>query len=298
MSSEVKTADQRQPDREVSLIEQVVASLDACDNPRLKVVMVSLVQHLHTFIRDVRLTETEWRSAIEFLARCGHITDDRRQEFILLSDVLGASMQTVIVNNPAAGDVSAATVIGPFFAEGSPAVPFGGDICMGAEGEPCWVEGTVTDDKGGAVAGARIEVWEADANGMYDVQYDDGRTAARAHLYTDEGGRYAFWAVTPTAYPIPHDGPVGELLELLGRSPMRAAHLHFMVTHPEHKRLVTHVFVRGDELLESDAVFGVTASLVQDFKRQPPGTPTPDHRPVGGTWSKVTFDIVLALSHD
>ena len=250
--------------------------------------------HLHAFLRDVRLTEDEWSAAIAFLTAVGHLTDDRRQEFILLSDVLGASMQTVAITNEARGEATEATVFGPFFVEGSPEVGQGGDIASGASGEPCWVAGTVRDTAGRAVAGARIEAWEADDDGFYDIQYGDDRTAARGHLLTDADGSYRFWAVTPTPYPIPHDGPVGRMLEATGRSPMRAAHLHVMVTAPGHRTLVTHIFVRGDELLTADAVFGVKDSLVRGFDRHPAGTPTPDGRVVDGTWTSTTFDVVLA----
>lgn len=288
------TISPEQDARERELVERVVRSFDDCADPRLRTLLTSLVRHLHSFIREVRLTEEEWGTAIDFLTRCGHITDDKRQEFILLSDVLGASMQTITVNNQAYGDATEATVFGPFFVEGSPEVPLGGDMSFGAPGEPCWVEGTVTDTDGEPVPGARIEVWEADADGLYDVQYGDDRTAARAHVLTDADGRYSFWAITPTPYPIPHDGPVGAMLDATGRSPMRASHLHFMVTHPGHRRLVTHIFVRGDELLDSDSVFGVKDSLVKDFDTQAPGTPTPDGREVDGSWSRTRFDIVLA----
>jgi hydroxyquinol 1,2-dioxygenase len=284
-----------QQDREARLTDRVVASFDGTPDPRLREVMRSLTRHLHAFVRDVRLTEPEWQRAIAFLTATGHITDDRRQEFILLSDVLGASMQTVTVNNEAYGDATEATVFGPFFTDDSPFVPLGGDISGGASGEPCWVSGTVVDTAGNPVPNARIEVWEADDDGFYDVQYGDDRVAARGHLFTSPAGEYQFWAVTPTPYPIPHDGPVGELLAATGRSPMRASHLHFLVTAPELRTLVTHIFVRGDALLDSDSVFGVRDSLVKDFASQPAGTPTPDGRDLAGrAWSKVRFDIVLA----
>lgn len=285
---------EEQQRREAELLDRVLRSFDDAGDPRLKEVMQSLVRHLHAFLTDVRLTEDEWAAGIDFLTRAGHITDDRRQEFILLSDVLGASMQTITINNEAYGDATEATVFGPFFVEDSPEVEVGGDISFGAPGEPCWVEGTVTDTDGKPVPGARIEVWEADEDGFYDVQYADDRTTARGHLLSDDEGHYAFWGLTPVPYPIPHDGPVGEMLAAVGRSPMRASHLHFMVTAEGKRTLVTHIFVRGDELLGSDSVFGVKDSLVKDFERQPAGTPTPDGRAVDGTWSKVRFDIVLA----
>jgi hydroxyquinol 1,2-dioxygenase len=254
-----------------------------------------LVTHLHAFIRDVRLTEAEWNKAIEFLTTVGHITDDRRQEFILLSDVFGASMQTVNVNNEAYGDATEATVFGPFFVDDAPLIENGGDIAGAAPGEPCWVEGSVKDTDGNPLPNARIEVWEADEDGFYDVQYSDQRVSGRAHLYSDEDGNYRFWGLTPTPYPIPHDGPVGGMLSAVGRSPMRASHLHFMVTKPGLRTLVTHIFVRGDELLKYDTVFGVKESLVKDFMQQRAGTPTPDGRDLGDrTWARTRFDIVLA----
>jgi hydroxyquinol 1,2-dioxygenase len=284
-----------QQHREEQLTERVVQSFDGAPDPRLKELMQALTRHLHAFAREVRLTEAEWQQAIGFLTATGHITDARRQEFILLSDVLGVSMQTITINNQAYADATEATVVGPFFTERSPEFALGDDISGGAPGEPCWVEGTVTDTEGRPVPGALIEVWEADDEGLYDVQYDDDRVAARGHLYTDADGGYRFWAITPTPYPIPHDGPVGRLLEATGRSPMRASHLHFMVEAARLRTLVTHIFVRGDKRLSSDAVFGVRDSLVKDFESQPAGTPTPDGRDVGNRpWSRVRFDIVLA----
>ncbi|SEF01642.1 hydroxyquinol 1,2-dioxygenase [Streptomyces sp. 3213] len=290
------TVSAEQERREADLVERVARSFDDCADPRLKQLMTSLVRHLHAFVREVRLTEGEWAKGIEFLTAAGHITDDKRQEFILLSDVLGVSMQTIAINNEAYGNATEATVFGPFFVDNSPEIPLGGDISAGASGEPCWVEGTVSDSEGHPLPGARIEVWEADSDGLYDVQHDDGRTAARGHLFTDAEGRYSFWGVTPTPYPIPHDGPVGKMLAAVGRSPMRASHLHFMVSAPGQRTLVTHIFVRGDQLLDADTVFGVKPSLVKEFERQSPGTPTPDGRAADGAWSRVEFDIVLAPS--
>jgi Protocatechuate 3,4-dioxygenase beta subunit len=279
--------------REQELVERVVASFDGAADERFRLVMTSLVRHLHAFIRDVRLTEGEWNSAIRFLTEVGHLTDDKRQEFILLSDVLGASMQVVSVNNEAYGDATEATVFGPFFVEDAPRIESGEDMSFGAPGEPCWVSGTVRGADGEPVAGARIEVWEADEDGFYDVQYSDGRMAARAHLYSDADGAYAFWGLTPTPYPIPHDGPVGRMLDYAGRSPMRASHLHFMVSAPGYRTLVTHIFVRGCEYLERDSVFGVKESLVLDFVRHGADEPAPG-RTLDREWASTVFDIVLA----
>ncbi|WP_182262830.1 dioxygenase [Rhodococcus sp. UFZ-B548] len=281
---------------EDDLVATVVMSFEKAVDPRLREVMQALTRHLHAFIRDVRLTEQEWTTAIEFLTAVGQITDDKRQEFVLLSDVLGASMQTIAVNNRAYRAATEATVFGPFFVDDAPQIPLGGDIAGGAAGQPCWIEGTVTDTDGNAIPGARIEVWECDEDGFYDVQYGDGRMAGRAHLFTDENGSYRFWGLTPVPYPIPHDGPVGRMLEAVGRSPVRAAHLHFMVTAPELRTLVTHIFVEGDpQLVIGDSVFGVKSSLIKQFAQQSAGTPTPDGRALGyRTWARTRFDIVLA----
>ncbi|RSZ63122.1 hydroxyquinol 1,2-dioxygenase [Corynebacterium hylobatis] len=286
----------RQAAIEQELTDRVLASFDDTDDPRLKQIMRSLTTHLHDFIRDVRLTEEEWEKAIEFLTAVGHITDDKRQEFILLSDTLGASMQTIAVNNQAYEDATEATVFGPFFLEDAPRIEAGGDIAFGAVGQPAWIEGTVTDTEGTPVPNARIEVWECDDDGLYDVQYDDGRMSGRAHLFTDENGEYSFWGLTPVPYPIPHDGPVGKMLDAVGRSPVRAAHLHFMVHAEGLRTLVTHIFVEGDPQLEiGDSVFGVKNSLVKAFEQQPAGTPTPDGRDLTGIeWARCRFDIVLA----
>ncbi|MET7519581.1 dioxygenase [Streptomyces sp. NPDC005480] len=292
-SSPAVSEQQRQVEDE--LVRRVLASFENTPEPRLKEVMQALVRHLHAFLREVRLTEDEWQHTIDFLTAAGHITTDTRQEFILLSDVLGASMQTINISHQAGGEATEATVVGPFFVDGAPEIPLGGDTSGGAAGEPCWVEGTVTDTDGKPVTGARLDVWEADEDGFYDVQYDQGRLAGRAHLHTDERGRYSFWGLTPTPYPIPHDGPVGALLKKTARSPLRASHLHFKVTAPGLRTLVTHIFVEGEELLGSDAVFGVKDSLVKRFERQPPGTPAPGGRDLSGqSWSRVWFDIVLA----
>ncbi|MGP9723919.1 dioxygenase family protein [Corynebacterium sp. AOP40-9SA-29] len=290
------TTDDRQTAVEEDLLCRVLESFSGCTDPRLREIMEGVVSHLHALVREVRLTETEWKYAIDFLTAVGHITDDTRQEFILLSDTLGVSMQTIAVNNEAYRNATEATVFGPFFVEDAPEIPLGGDIAAGAVGEPAWIEGTVTDTDGHPVAGARIEVWECDEDGLYDVQYSDGRMTGRACLYSDEDGSFRFWGLTPVPYPIPHDGPVGKMLSAVGRSPVRAAHLHFMVTAPGLRTLVTHIFVEGDPQLEiGDSVFGVKNSLIRPFCKQSAEEPTPDGRQLAGSeWSRSRFDIVLA----
>jgi alcohol dehydrogenase class IV/protocatechuate 3,4-dioxygenase beta subunit len=278
---------------EAAVTAEVLATFDAAAAPRYREVMQSLVRHLHAFARDVRLTESQWQQGIDFLTRTGHITDDRRQEFILLSDVLGLSMLTVAINAPASAGATESTVVGPFFTDESPEVPLGGDITGEAKGRPCYVSGTVRGTGGEPVPGARIEVWESDEDGFYDVQYPDGRIGGRGWLRSAPDGEYRFWSVRPAPYPIPDDGPVGDLLAAAGRGPMRPAHLHFKVEAPGYRTLITHIFVAGDPYLDRDAVFGVKQSLITDFAEHPAG-PGPDGRPLDGPWTSVEFDIVLA----
>jgi len=288
-----------QADREERLQSWVSASFADTPDPRLREVMLSLTRHLHVFLREVRLTEAEWEAGIAFLTEAGHLTTPVRQEFVLLSDVLGASMQTITMSNEPRAGATESTVLGPFFVEGSPLVALGSDISGGAAGQPCWVEGTVTDTDGKPVPGARLEVWESDETGRYDVQYEDRRIAGRAHLFCDDEGRYSFWGVKPSPYPIPDDGPVGRMLRAVGRSPMRAAHLHFMVTAEGYRRLVTHIFVRGGEYLRTDTVFGVRESLIKEFLEHEGTQPTPDGRDLGGrAWASVRFDIALTPAWD
>jgi hydroxyquinol 1,2-dioxygenase len=276
-----------------ALTEEVIASFAAA-NPRLREITGSLVKHLHAFIREVGLTEEEWATAIKFLTRTGQISDASRQEFVLLSDVLGASMATIAVNHPAEGKITESTVLGPFFVEGSPAYENGDDLSNGASGEPCYLHGTVRSVTGKPVPGALLEIWQSDDQGFYDVQYSGlDKPQGRGHLYSDAEGRYWFWSVHPEAYPIPDDGPVGELLAAAGRGPMRPAHVHFKVSAPGHRTLTTHIFASGGSYLDSDAVFGVKPSLIVDFTRHEPGT-APDGREIGTQYYSASFDIVLA----
>ncbi len=242
-------------------------------NPRLKTVMDSLVRHLHDFAREVSLTEAEWQSGIEFLTRCGHITDERRQEFILLSDVLGLSMLTVAQHHAKPAGCTEATVFGPFHVDGAPAYAWGADIANGAAGTPCLVRGTVRGPAGEPVPGACLDVWQSDEDGLYDVQHaDPTRLQARGILRSDEQGRYEFRSILAVPYAIPHDGPVGGLLQALGRHPWRPAHLHFLIQAEGYEQLITHVFRRDDPWLDSDAVFGVRQSLIADWREQADGS--------------------------
>ncbi len=232
-------------------------------NPRVREIMASLIRHLHDFAREVRLTEEEWLEGIKFLTDTGHITDGKRQEFILLSDTLGLSMLVIAQNNRKPPGCTEATVFGPFHVTGAPNYPLGADISNGAKGEPCYVRATINGPDGEPVPNAHVEVWQADADGFYDVQYkDDGAHRARGVLNADAQGRLHFKSVLAEAYPIPTDGPVGRMLSATGRHPWRPAHMHFMIDAPGYARLVTHVFRDEDKYLDSDAVFGVRSSLI------------------------------------
>lgn len=296
MNDVSQDATRQPPDpREQQLLQQVRASFDTCEDPRLRHLMSSLVAHLHSYISEVRLTRAEWLLAVDFMTSVGRVSDDRRREVFLLSDVLGASMQVVNVNDRSHPDATDTSVSGPHAVIDSPEFPLGGDLASGAAGVPCWVEGTVTDTDGRPVARARVDLWGAGRHEVCESPFAARRTVAAGHVLTDDTGRYAFWTVTPTPSTVPYDGPVGELLDAVGRSSTRAAHLHLMVTARHRRTLVTELFVAGDPFLATDPAFSVRASLVKPFEPQPPDAATPNGRDLsGGPWSRVRFDIVLA----
>jgi hydroxyquinol 1,2-dioxygenase len=267
---------------EQTVTQAVINLISGTPDPRLKSVLTSLITHLHNFARDVKLTEQELLAGISFLTETGQKCDDKRQEFILLSDVLGLSMLTVAINNEKPEGCTESTVFGPFHVEGAPVYENGANIANGAVGEPCLVRGTVKDRNGAPIAGAVLEVWQADAAGNYDVQYPDLEThQARGVLTSQNDGSFEFRTVVAVAYPIPVDGPVGDFLRATERHPWRPAHLHFMIKAKHYQTLVTHVFPNGDRYLDSDAVFGVRQSLVADWVKQPDGGYT------------LTYDFVL-----
>ncbi|ABE43994.1 intradiol ring-cleavage dioxygenase [Polaromonas sp. JS666] len=255
-----------------NITQAVIARLANTPDPRLKEIMTALVQHLHAFAREVKLTEAEWLKGIEFLTATGHKCNETRQEFILLSDVLGLSMLTVAMNNDKPQGCTEATVFGPFYVEGAPHYENGDDLANGASGEPCQVRGIVRGLNGEPVANAAIEVWQADDEGHYDVQKPElNHAQARGVLRSRADGSFDFRTIVAEAYPIPTDGPVGDMLKATKRHPWRPAHLHFMITAEGYETLITHVFRDGDPYLDSDAVFGVRQSLVADWVRQPDG---------------------------
>jgi catechol 1,2-dioxygenase len=277
--------------------EVVAASFADTPDPRLKQVMTSLVHHLHAFVKEVELTEEEWGAAIEFLTRTGHMSDGHRQEFILLSDVLGVSMLVETINHRTGGTSTESTVLGPFHMVESPARELGADINLDGKGEPCLISGRVTGPDGEPLAGALVDVWQANEDGFYDVQQPELQPERnlRGLFTTDEQGRYWFRSIVPRYYPIPDDGPVGDLLAATGRHPNRPAHVHFIVTAPGHRPVTTHVFVDTSPYLDSDAVFGVKESLVREF----PEVDDPARAAEAGLanpFREMTFDVTLLRS--
>jgi catechol 1,2-dioxygenase len=238
-------------------------------NPRLAVVMAALVKHLHAFAKEVHLTQAEWDYGIDFLTKTGQICSAERQEFILLSDTLGFSMLVDAINNRRPAGATENTVFGPFHVDGVPVREMGANISLDGKGESCLFEGRVIDLQGNPIAGARVDVWSDNADGFYDVQQPgiQPQHNNRGVFITGADGRYSFVGIKPVSYPIPDDGPVGQMLGHLGRHPFRPAHMHYLVTADGFEKLVTHTFVGGDKYLESDAVFGVKTTLIAPFDK-------------------------------
>jgi protocatechuate 3,4-dioxygenase beta subunit len=249
---------------------EMVLSRLACKDERTNEILTKLIVHLHEFVRDVEPSETEWFKAIDFLTRTGQTSTDKRQEFILLSDVLGVSMLVDLMNHKDK-NVTETTVTGPFHTQAR-TLELGNNIANGPEcerGEPTLVSGTVSDSSGNPIANATVDVWQSDDIGYYDVQdKNQPDMNLRGIFKTDDKGHFWFKTIKPAAYPVPTDGPVGELLKASGRHAMRPAHIHFMILAAGHERLITHLFVKGDKYLNSDAVFGVKDSLILDFVPQ------------------------------
>jgi len=280
---------------ENTITQEVLERIANTPKPRVKEIMSALIRHLHDFAREVRLTEAEWFEGIRFLTDTGHITDDKRQEFILLSDALGLSMLVIAQNHRKPAGCTEATVFGPFYVANAPEYPLGADLAQGAKGEPCYVQATVRGPDGEPVTRATVEVWQADAAGFYDVQYGGGEHRARGVLRADDQGRVYFKSVLAEAYPIPTDGPVGRMLDATARHPWRPAHMHFMVDAPGYERLITHVFRDGDRYLDSDAVFGVRSSLITTWDRHEAGV-MPDGAPSAVPFYTLKFAFVLSRS--
>lgn len=265
---------------EHNLTDAVLARLEECQNPRLKQVMSSVIKHLHAVVREVEPTPQEWFAAIQFLTQTGHMSDEKRQEYILLSDTLGVSMLMDSINNRKPAGATESSVLGPFYVEGAPEQHSGADLAPG-QGPGVVITGSVRSIDGKPLASATLDVWQTAPNGLYHVQdsnAEEYHLCGKVHVASD--GSYSFRTLKPVSYSIPTDGPVGKLLDSLGRHPYRPAHIHFIVSAPGYKPVVTQLFTEGDEYLESDVVFGVKNSLVISYEKS------------GDEW-KVSYDFVL-----
>ena len=277
---------------EDNITDLAVDRWSTAHDPRLAEVMGALVRHLHEFAREVRLTEEEWIAGLEWLTRVGQISDEKRVEAILASDVLGLSMLVVQMNNRFGPEATPATVLGPFHIDGSPAAPYGWDMSDGIDGTPFFLTGTVRSVTGEPLAGAVLDVWQADADGTYEAQLDVDEARLRAKYETREDGSYCIRTIVPLGYAIPMDGPVGDLIARTDISYYRPSHIHFLFEEEGYERLVTHLFAEGAEYLENDVVFGVKEPLITPFVHHEPGE-APDGTTVDVPFVTATYDFVL-----
>jgi len=280
---------------EDTITEAVQRSFDTSSDERFRQLFVSLVQHLHDFAREVRLTGEEWVTAMEFLERVGKICSPTRQEFVLLSDIMGLSMLLDKINQHGGPSATDSALLGPFYVEGRPRVQNGADISGGVAGTPMFFTGRVVDEQGGPIAGAHVDTWHSDGEGFYDVQLTGklhDRLAMRALLTTDENGRFWYRSITPRYYPAPTDGPGGEILRAAGRSVMRPQHVHFWFHADGYQPLITQVFLRDDPYIDCDVVFAVQDSLKADFARHEPGV-APDRTTVDEPFVTLDWTFVM-----
>lgn len=254
---------------EDDITAEVIRRIEGTGDARLRQIMLSLVRHLHAFVKDVQLTQEEWWQGIQFLARTGHMCDDKRQEFVLLSDTLGVSMVTDLISNRKREGATESTVFGPFHREGAPEMALGANIAPNdPKGVPTIVSGRVIGLEGEPIPGALLDVWQTDSSGKYDAQYPElEEMHMRGKFHTDAEGRFWFQTTRPLQYPIPSDGPVGDMLTATGRHPWRPAHIHFVVSADGYEPVTTHIFDSVDNYLDSDTVFGVKDSLITKFER-------------------------------
>jgi hydroxyquinol 1,2-dioxygenase len=279
---------------EDNLTAEVVKRLGKTKNARQRQIMASAVKHLHAFAREVQLTEEEWFEGIKFLTAVGQKCDDKRQEFILLSDVLGLSMMIVALNHKTLPGATEATVLGPFFAHGAKEYGYGGDLRVGCtvKGEDVWVSGRVLGTDGKPVPNAVLDIWQAKADGIYDVQEADAEFELRGRVKANAKGEYAFASYKPKFYSIPMDGPVGDLISATTGNHMRPAHMHAIVSAPGYQKVITHVFVDGDPYLDGDAVFAVKNSLIAKYKKMSEAEAKKVGLPAGSF--KLDFDFKLS----
>ena len=278
---------------EENLTDLALKQWEACHSPRMRQIMQSLVRHLHGFVRDVDLTQEEWLMAVDWLARTGKLCTDKRQEFILLSDVLGISMLVDAINHRFPEGVTPTTVVGPFHIDDSPELPMGADLAEGIPGETCFLVGTVSDLDGKPIEGAKLDIWQADAEGMYESQLGAEEPRLRAIFHTGPDGKYLIRTIAPPGYSIPMDGTVGDLLRETDISHFRPAHIHFLITAPGYETLVTHLFKKGTRYIDSDIVFGVKDKLIVEFKKYQAGK-TPTGEISSEPFVVVNYDFVLS----
>ena len=262
-------------------------------NPRLAKIMPLLIKHLHDFAREAELTPEEWIAGIQWLTAVGQISNDKRMETILASDVFGLSMLVVMMNAKTPAGATPNTVLGPFHIDGSPEMPKDADMSEGIEGEKLYVSGVVRGLDGKPIANAVLDVWQADQDGAYESQIPGADERLRAIYRTDDQGRYGLWTIAPKGYAIPMDGPVGELIEQTDISYYRPSHFHALVLAPGYQPLVTHLFREGAPYLENDVVFGVRQPLITPFKKHEPGE-APGGRRIDDPWYTADYDFVLA----
>jgi len=287
------------------ITQAVLERLTPETDPRFREIITGVVRHVHALVRELDLKPEEWMGAIQFLTKVGQTCDDKRQEFILLSDTLGISMLVVqleqarrskraLEDKTATVKPTEATVQGPFYWQGSPVLPLGSDIGQGMPGEPAYYSGRVLDTHGKPVPKCCVDVWSGDGDGFYDMQLGSGADMRlRARFETDAEGGYRFWSIKPTYYPVPDDGPVGGMLRAMGRHPNRPGHIHMMLYREGYVPLTTHLFVHDSPYLDSDAVFGLRDSLVVPFERHAPGK-APDGRVMDKPFHTAQYDFVLA----
>jgi catechol 1,2-dioxygenase len=277
------------------ITQAAIASFDNCPDPRLKDILQALVRHLHAFARDVRLTQDEWTAAIDILKATADITDDKRSEFILWSDALGLSSLVDSLANPFPAGAMESTVLGPFWTPNAPRRGYAESMIQRPLGTPALVHGRVLDLQGRPIADAELDVWQNDANGLYTVQEPESdQDHLRGRFFSRADGSYAFVGVRPIPYTIPHDGPVGAMLDAARRHPWRPAHIHMIVTAPGYQRLQTHIFDSTTDYLDSDAVFAVKRSLIREFVPRQADDPERPASIAAGEWCSVENDIVLA----
>ena len=280
---------------EDDITAEVLARFSGTPDPRLREIMLSLIGHLHAFVKEVKLTEAEWFQAIEILTEAGKMCSDKRQEFILFSDTLGVSMVVDLLDHRKPDGATESTVFGPFHRLGAPEMPMGGNIAhRDRTGTPTLVSGRVLDLDGRLVANALLDVWQTQSNGLYDAQDEHpGELHMRGKFRSDAEGRYLIRTVLPVNYPIPSDGPVGRMLKATDRHPWRPAHIHFVVSAEGYEPVTTHIFDRTDEYLQTDAVFAVKDSLICDFAKHE--TPDGEAKRLGinGPYFTAQFDFHL-----